>query len=427
MATPSRLSDVRAEFPLLATCVYLNSNSTGAVPREAQAALDAYWRTLERWRDEAWEGWWHDLEAYRDELAALLGAPARGDRSFLRRAGATRPESGRRMNARSLLALLHHAHKALDLVRTASRLGLLARLDAGPVGLGALSRATGARPLRLYKFLDGLESLGLVERRQTADDFLTAEYVSTEPLIAAFEAVLGAGSIERDRDRYPWREIHGRLDEVLAGGLDARFVWPPETDDDVRGFERSMAAGCGPIREALTAAYEEVFGPRRRWLDVGGGDGTVAETLLRADSGLSCDVFNLPAAGALVAERARAANLESQLGCVAGDFLAGPLPGGYDVLSFIRVLHDWPADVARALLAKARCALPAGGRLLICEELRTPDRLALQFFWTYFLLGADACTSRLREVEWYTEALAALGFADIRVIPGPFDLVVATR
>lgn len=53
--------------------------------------------------------------------------------------------------------------------------------------------------------------------------------------------------------------------------------------------------------------------------------------------------------------------------------------------------------------------------------------LALQFFWTWFLLGADACTSRLREVDWYTEALATLGFTDIRVIPGPFDLVVATR
>ena len=234
------------------------------------------------------------------------------------------------LNARSLLALLLHGDKALDLVRTASRLGLLARLDAGPVGLRALSAATGARPLRLYKFLDGLESLGLVARHpsadQAADDFLTAEYVSTEPLGAAFEAVLGEGSIECDRDRYPWRELHGRLDQVLAGTLDARFAWPPETDDDVRGFERSMAAGCAPIREALAAAYEEAFGTRRRWLDVGGGDGTVAETLLRADPQLACDVFNLPVAGALVAERARAADLQDRLGFVAGDFLAGPLP-----------------------------------------------------------------------------------------------------
>jgi len=331
------------------------------------------------------------------------------------------------MNARSLLALLIHADKALDLVRTASDLGLLEKLDAGPVTLRDLAEDVGAHPLRLYKFLDGLESLGLVERRQASDDLLAAEYVSVEPLVPAVEAVLGERSIERDRDRYPWREIHGRLGEVLAGGLDARFPWPPVTEEDVRGFERSMAAGCGPILEALTAAREEIFDSRTRWLDVGGGDGTVAETLLRADPRLSCDVFNLPAAATLVEERARAAGLADRLGTVAGDFLAEPLPGGYDVLSFVRVLHDWPADVARMLLEKAWHALPPGGRLVVCEEFRTRDRLAIQFFWTYFLIGVDACTSRLREVEWYTEALTALGFADIRVLPGAFDVVVATR
>jgi demethylspheroidene O-methyltransferase len=331
------------------------------------------------------------------------------------------------MNARSLLALLFNADKALDLLRTASDLGLLEGLDAGPVSLGALAGETGTRPLRLYKFLDGLESLGLVERRQTSDDLLTAEYVSVEPLVPAVEAVLGKQSIERDRDRYPWREIHGRLGEVLAGGLDARFAWPPATEEDVRGFERSMAVGCGPIVEALAAARGEIFGSRTRWLDVGGGDGTVAEVLLHADPRLACDIFNLPPVAPLVEERARAGGLSDRLGFVAGDFLAGPLPGGYDVLSFARVLHDWPADVARTLLEKARCALPPGGRLVICEELRTRDRLAVQFFWTYFLIGVDACTSRLREVEWYTEALDELGFADIRVIPGPFDVVVATR
>src|SRR6185312_3084951 len=253
------------------------------------------------------------------------------------------------------------------------------------------------------------------------------EYISTEPLGPAVEAVLGENSIERDRDKYPWREIHGRLDEVLAGGLDAKFAWPPVTDEDVQGFERSMAAGTSPIIESLVTARAEIFESHTRWLDVGGGDGTVAETLLGAEPRLTCDVFNLPAARSLVEERARAAGLESRLGSVAGDFLVEPLPGGYDVLSFVRVLHDWPADVARTLLEKAKHALPTGGRLVICEEFRTRDRLAIQFFWTYFLTGVDACTSRLREVSWYTEALVTLGFADIRVISGPFDVVVATR
>src|SRR6185295_1848516 len=199
----------------------------------------------------------------------------RGNRSLHGRAGEARPE-GRRMNemnARSLLALLFHADKALDLVQTASDLGLLARLDAGPVSLGALAAAVRARPLRLYKFLDGLESLGLVERRQASDDLLAAEYVSTEPLAPAVEAVLGERSIERDRNRYAWRGVHGRLGEVLAGELDASFAWPPVTDEDVRGFESSMAAGCGPIGESMMAARDEIFDSRTRWLDVGGGDG----------------------------------------------------------------------------------------------------------------------------------------------------------
>jgi len=69
-------SNVRAEFPLLDTCVYLNSNSAGATPRGAKAALDEYWRTVEGWRDEAWDQWLKDLQAHADELAALIHAPA---------------------------------------------------------------------------------------------------------------------------------------------------------------------------------------------------------------------------------------------------------------------------------------------------------------------------------------------------------------
>lgn len=76
MLTPQeKMARARAEYPLLASCVYMNSNSTGAFPRAAKDVLDAYWRTLETWRDEAWERWWVDLHAYADEIAALVGGP----------------------------------------------------------------------------------------------------------------------------------------------------------------------------------------------------------------------------------------------------------------------------------------------------------------------------------------------------------------
>lgn len=331
------------------------------------------------------------------------------------------------MKARSLLGLLFHADKALDLVQTARDLGLLPLLDGGPLTLRTLAETTGTRPLRLYKFLDGLESLGLVVRRQTTDELLDAQYVSAEPLVAAVEAVLGEGSIERDRNTYPWREIHGRLATVLGGGLDARFAWPPKSDEDVHAFERSMAAGCPPIIEVFQQTRHELFDRAASWLDVGGGDGTLMASVLRAQPGLRGDVYNLPAVEPLVRARARSAELEGRLGFRGGDFFAEPLPDGYDVLSFVRVLHDWPADTARGLLAKARDALAPGKRIIVSEEFRDPDRLAVQFFWTYFLIGVDACVSRLREARWYVDALLQLGFREIRVIPGPVDLVTAVR
>ena len=276
---------------------------------------------------------------------------------------------------------------------------------------------------------------------RATDELLEARYASREPLAAAVEAVFGEHSIERDRDKYPWREIRGRISDVLSGRLDARFAWPPRDDEDVRGFETSMAAGCAPIIEALREARETVFdstsrrdGPetgsfqparRQRWLDVGGGDGTVAEALLREGCTLSCDVYNLHSVAPLVTARARSAGLQGRLGFIGGNFLCEALPVGYEVLSFIRVLHDWPADVARLLLCKARQALAPGGRIIICEEFRTGDSLAVQLFWTYFLIGVDACVSRLREVEWYTRALTTLGFTDILVIHGTFDIITA--
>ena len=67
------MSPFREEFPVLTGCVYLNSNSTGAVPRGTRTVLDAYWEALASWRDETWSTWWEELQSYCDALARLIG------------------------------------------------------------------------------------------------------------------------------------------------------------------------------------------------------------------------------------------------------------------------------------------------------------------------------------------------------------------
>ncbi|WP_394830919.1 methyltransferase domain-containing protein [Pendulispora rubella] len=339
---------------------------------------------------------------------------------------------GEAFSARALLSLLFNASKGLDVVKTALELGILARLDRGPATLGELAHDTGSVPLRLYKLLDALETLGFVAREDAHDadaGIESTRYTAREPLEAAARAVLGETSIERDRDTYPWRVLENKLPATLRGEhhvpRDA-FDWPPSTPTQHAQFEASMAAGVPPIAEAFRTAHDDIFVTgSERWLDVGGGDGALAASVLTRHATLTADVLNLAITEPLVRGRAEGSGVGARLGFVAGDFLNEEFPRGYDVISFVRVLHDWPAATARMLLDKATRALAPGGRLVVCEEFRTPDRLAIQFFWTYFLIGVDSCVSRLREIDFYVRELEARGYRDIRTRRGPFDVLVA--
>jgi len=73
---PLDVARLRAHFPLLDRCLYLNSNSTGIVPQGVKDVLDRYWETLSDWRDDAWGTWWSEIHRYADDVAAFLGAPA---------------------------------------------------------------------------------------------------------------------------------------------------------------------------------------------------------------------------------------------------------------------------------------------------------------------------------------------------------------
>ncbi|MFI7023945.1 methyltransferase [Micromonospora sp. NPDC049900] len=334
------------------------------------------------------------------------------------------------LSPRALMSLLANGPKAMDVLETALTLGLLDELEPGPVRLDALAESLKVRPLRLYKFLDCLESLGFLVREDSGDDIDATRYRAVPGLRAAVEAVVGPDALERDRDRYPWRLLHGRLADSLRGEVsigDDDFAWPPKTDEQTADFERSMAVGLGPVVEAVRRHADRLWPDRRRLLDVGGGDGTLAAHVLDTAPTLHADVYNLPAVAPLVDRTRVARGHPERLGFVGGDFLTEELPSGYDAMSFVRVLHDWPDEVARHLVAQAYAALEPGGLLLICEEFRTPDRLAMQFFWSYFLIGVDTCVSRLRAAEHYTALLAETGFTEVTVLPGTWELVTARK
>ncbi|MEL6760573.1 MAG: methyltransferase, partial [Myxococcota bacterium] len=319
-----------------------------------------------------------------------------------------------------------------DVLDAAHELGILEALGGPPVTLGELAERFGFVPGRLFKFFDCLESLGLVERDQPEDSFESASFRLRDGVLSACRAVLDDGSQERDREKFAWHDIHGQLPAVLRGEhsiAPSAFQWPIETEAQLADFEASMAVGIGPMLESFRQPrIYDVLQRRQRILDVGGGNGALAAGLLEIHEKLAIDVYNVPDARALVQATASNRGLQDRLGFVGGDFLKEALPAGYDAMCFVRTLHDWPADVSRELLRKAFDSLKADGVILIAEEFRNPERLAAQFFWTYFLTGVDSCVSRLREVEFYLGALDRQGFRELSCVAGgPYEIVLGFR
>jgi len=70
------LARYREDYPILADTTYMNSNSMGAMPRQAAEALAQYAADWAREGVEVWPHWFDVLEATGDSAARFLGAPA---------------------------------------------------------------------------------------------------------------------------------------------------------------------------------------------------------------------------------------------------------------------------------------------------------------------------------------------------------------
>lgn len=184
---------------------------------------------------------------------------------------------------------------------------------------------------------------------------------------------------------------------------------------DVAAYSALMAGSQHLVADDIVAAYD--FRRHRRVLDIGGGEGAFLRVVARRAPSLHLAVFDLPA----VAERARAcfaaAGLRQRAEAFGGDMHRDRLPGGADLMTLVRVLHDHDDAAVRALLARVHAALPAGGALLIAEPMAgsaATARMADAYFGFYLLAMGSG---RARTPSEITELLGEAGFSTIRVLP----------
>jgi hypothetical protein len=221
----------------------------------------------------------------------------------------------------------------------AAELGILDHLDA-PHSVAELAAATATRPRRLAALLDALCLDGTL--RRDGPRFARGTWRPTPA-----------------QPRQGW----GLLAEVL------RSDRPLPDDPACATFQGYLAeAGAAPAR-ALVAALAGEAGPL---VDLGGGAGTYAAAWLDARPDDRALLVDRPAVSALAEVGLRRFGARARVR--AADLFADDLGSGHGVALLSNVLHLYPAEACRALIARAAAMLASGGAVVVKDLFIHPDR-----------------------------------------------------
>lgn len=197
-----------------------------------------------------------------------------------------------------------------------------------------------------------------------------------------------------------------------------------QSEDFATRFTAAMDCRGFHLGPALAKAVP--LGGRTRLLDIAGGSGIYACTLVAHHPGLRATVFERPPVDGIVRTMVRKRGYADRVDVTAGDMFADPLPPDHDVHLFSNVLHDWDTPKVRALLAASHRALPPGGLLLVHDAHLNADKTGPLPVAKYSALLMNVTEGKCYSIREMEDLLAEAGFSEVHLTPTVADRSVVT-
>jgi hypothetical protein len=265
------------------------------------------------------------------------------------------------------------AFRVSDLVSTATELRLADHLADGPKTTAELAALCGANPAMLHRVMRALAHIDLV--RQEGDGRFSLAPLG-EPLRSDV-----AGSLYKmarlwstDLFKLTWMRLPhsvrtGQSAQEFLFGL-RQFDYLATQPEVAEIFNEGMFAGTLAVAAAVVDAYD--FSSMRTIMDVGGGSGALATTVLRAYPEMRGIVFDLEYCRDGADAHIASAGVADRCQFVAGDFFEA-IPPGADAYLLKFILHDWEDEKCARILQSCRAAVHSGARILLLESVLPPD------------------------------------------------------
>jgi len=305
----------------------------------------------------------------------------------------------------------------------AAKLGIADLLKDGAKNSEALAQATGLHAPSLYRVLRALASVGVFAEDEQGRFALT-------PIAATLRTDV-PGSLrafaiaELGEDHYPaWGEVlHSvKTGEIAFDHLFGMDVWQyrAQHPEDGKIFDEAMASFSSVVNATVVASYD--FSSIGKIVDVGGGDGSLIASILRANPGMKGVLFDLPHVIAGARRRIEAEGLAERCEVVGGDAFVS-VPSGGDAYLLKWIIHDWDDERSVALLKSCHRAMAKNGKLLVVEAIIPSDDTPS--FHKFMDLNMLVMTGgRERTEAEYQTLLEAAGFRLVGIIPTQSEMRV---
>lgn len=329
-----------------------------------------------------------------------------------------------------------------------------------------------ADPVSVYRYRDGLYAADLLTAALVWLDFFTwmspkprdketvcrelgLQERPTDVMLTLFTAM---GHLEKAGDMYrlsqmarehlvsdsPWflgpyyasvkeRPVCKDMLSVLRTGKTANWASYKEAQDWHKAMERedfaasfTAAMDCRGVYLGQAVAKVLDCAGRSRLLDIGGGSGIYACSIVAHHPHLAATVFEKPPVDQVARRAIAARGFEKSVSVLAGDMFQAALPGGHDVHLISNVLHDWDAPMVRAILAKSWQALPPGGLLVIHDAHINEDKtgpLPVAAYSAMLMHSTEGKCYSISEIDGF---LRELGFVGMRFVPTAADRSIVT-
>jgi 3-hydroxy-5-methyl-1-naphthoate 3-O-methyltransferase len=185
-----------------------------------------------------------------------------------------------------------------------------------------------------------------------------------------------------------------------------------ETEAFANSFTAAMDCRGIYLGQALATRLD--LSGRTRLLDIGGGSGIYACSLVAHHPHLQATVFDQRPVDQIAAKLIARRGFAARVNVLAGDMFKDPLPCDSDVHLYSNVLHDWGVPEVRQLVAASFKALRPGGLLIVHDAFINADKTGPLPVAAYSALLMHSTQGKCYSTVEYEELLGEAGFREFQ-------------